>query len=235
MVAEAKRRGVNVTCETSTHYLVLDLDDLARLGPFGKVAPSLRSRAEVEELWDFILDGTIDALASDHCAFTAESKEPGRTDIWQAPNGLSAVQTLVPVFLDEALKRRVDWSRIATLIAGNPSCLWGLSPRKGALAVGADADLSLVELDHPWTIHGAELLQTQKWTPMEGRAIGVRVVKTILRGETVFDDDQPGDPILVKPGFGRFLSAGPHGGERRAAGAGGKSETIPTRKGGNSS
>lgn len=219
LVGEAKRRGINVTCETSTHYLVLDLDDLARLGPFAKVAPSLRSRAEVEDLWHYVLDGTIDCLASDHCAFTAASKEPGWQDIWEAPNGLSAIQTLVPVFVDEALKRGATWAMIAAFIATNASRLWGFAPRKGAIAVGADADLTLLELNRPWTIHGVDLLHTQKWTPMEGRTINVRVLKTLLRGETVFNAEHVDSPILVRPGFGEFLAPTRSAGERAAGSA----------------
>ena len=207
LVGEAKRRGINVTCETTAHYLCLDLDDFARLGPYGRVAPPLRSRDEVEGLWDHVADGTIDCLASDHCAFTAESKEPGRQNIWDAPDGLTGVQTNVPVFIDEAQRRGVPLSRIAAMIATGPSRVWRLGPRKGAIEVGRDGDLILVDLAVEWTIAGRDLLQTQKWTPFEGRAMQVRVVRTLVRGTTVFLDGAE-EPITVAPGFGRFVASG---------------------------
>ncbi len=108
-VARAKARGVRVTCETCPQYLALDHDDLARLGPFARCAPPIRSRADVEHLWERLADGTIDCITTDHCAFTYESRTRGADDIFAAPNGLPGIETFVPVVVTEARVRGFGW------------------------------------------------------------------------------------------------------------------------------
>jgi allantoinase len=204
LVRQAKADGVPVSCETCAHYLALDLDDLNRLGPFAKCAPAVRSPAEVAAMWDFVADGTIDCLATDHCAFTAESKEPGKADIFLAPNGLPEIQTNVPVFVHEARLRGISWDRISAMTSQNPAAIWGLGASKGSIRVGADADLVVIDPDAEWTVRGEELLQAQHWTQYEGRTLRGRIVRTLVRGTTVFDAGADA-PVRVEPGFGRFL------------------------------
>jgi allantoinase len=211
LIRQAKQRGVRVTCETCPQYLALDLDDLVRLGPFAKCAPAIRSREEVELMWRYVADGVIDCLTSDHCAFTAEVKQSGRDDIFQAPNGLAGIQTLLPVFVSEARRREIPWERIAQMTSGTPARLWHLAPKKGGIRVGADADLFLLDPAGSWAVRGDDLLHTHKWSPFEGRTLQGRIVRTILRGETVYRADAT-EPILVGAGFGRFVprqDAGP--------------------------
>ena len=204
LVRRAKREGVHVSCETAAHYLTLSTDDLERLGPFGRCAPALRSSAEVERMWEYVLDGTIDCLATDHCAFTAESKHGGDSDIFLAPNGLPEIQTNVPVFIELARQRAVSWSRITDMLSRIPSAIWGLDSRKGAIRVGLDADLVIFDPESDWVIRGEELLQAQKWTPYEGRAVRGRIVRTLVRGVTVYDQGSD-EVIRVRPGFGEFV------------------------------
>ena len=99
-------RGRPVTMEICPHHLLLDLDDLVRLGPYGVCAPALRERALVERLWDFVLDGTADCLVSDHSAYTREEKDAGCDDIFPSPLGCQVMQETVPLVLDEAFHRR---------------------------------------------------------------------------------------------------------------------------------
>jgi dihydroorotase-like cyclic amidohydrolase len=157
-----------------------------------------------------VLDGTIDLICSDHCPFTLESKEAGRDDIFQAPLGLSGVQTLLPGFFSEAVvKRGLSPERFVSLISANPARIFGLYPRKGTLAVGADADVTLLDPQAAWTVSVDDALHKQKWTPYEGKEITGRVVRTIRRGETIFDDSRQGeDRVTAKPGSGRFLPRG---------------------------
>jgi allantoinase len=204
LVRLAKLRGVRITCETCPHYLTLDLEDLVRLGPFAKCAPAIRSREEVDGLWRCVADGVIDCLTSDHCAFTAEVKESGRENIFDAPNGLAGIQTLLPVFASEARRRGISWERIAEMTAGGPARLWRLAPKKGAVRAGADADLTLFDPDAEWVVNKEELLHTQKWSPFEGREVRGRVVRTLLRGETVYQIDLE-ERVPVGLGFGRFV------------------------------
>lgn len=208
LIEAAKRRGVRAKVETCPQYLALDEEDLRRLGPFGRCAPAIRARAEVEGLWREIAAGHIDVISSDHCGYTIESKEAGYDDIWQAPLGLSGIQTMYPVVLDEMTHRRgLDVATFVRLSSANPARIFSLYPRKGSLNIGADADLAIYDQDQTWTVRGAEMLHRNKWTPFEGREVRGRVVRTIIRGRTAYQFD--GEPrIVAEPGYGRFLSRG---------------------------
>jgi allantoinase len=205
VVAAARARGVRVTCETCPQYLALDHDDLERLGPLARCAPPIRSRDDVERLWEHLAAGTIDCITTDHCAFTYESRLPGREDIFAAPNGLPGIETFVPVVVSEARRRGVGWERIAEWISGAPARLWQLAPRKGAIRPGADADLVLLDPQRTWTIRGADLHHTQKWTPFEGREVTGRVIRTLVRGRTVYAETADG-ATFAPCGTGRFVA-----------------------------
>ncbi len=204
LIKQAKARGVNVTAETCPQYLALDLDDLTRLRGFAKCAPAIRSAEEVEALWSYVTDGTIDCITSDHCSFTAASKAAGQDDIWQAPNGLTGIQTLLPVMISEGRRRGLSWSTIAELTSTAPARLWHLAPRKGSIQIDADADLVFVDPEAEWLVQNADLLHTQKWSPFEGSRLSGRIVRTMVRGTTAYALE---GGVQVKPGFGQFLPA----------------------------
>ena len=210
LIADARARGIRVTVETCPQYLALNTDDLVRLRGFGRCAPALREQHEVDAIWPSVLDETIDLICSDHCGFTAESKESGADDIFKAPLGLAGVQTLLPVFYDGAVKQRgMDPTQFVRQMATNPARIFGLYPRKGTLTIGADADVVLFDPQRAWTARGEEMLHRQKWTPFEGKTITGRVVRTIRRGETIFDDARDGNGRTpAAPGSGRFLPRG---------------------------
>jgi allantoinase len=210
LIRAAKERQVRVTAETCPQYLMLDTRDLARLAGFARCAPALREQTEVDAIWGYVLDGTIDLICSDHCPYTVESKQAGEDDIFQAPLGLSGVQTLLPAFFSEAVvKRGLPVERFVSLISANPARIFGLYPRKGSLAIGADADIALLDPNATWTVAVDDVLHKQKWTPYEGKEITGRVVRTIRRGETIFDDRLPGDDrVTACPGSGKFLPRG---------------------------
>lgn len=208
LVKAAKARGVPVSVETCPQYLALDEDDLRRLGPFGRCAPPLRARDEVEGVWRYVADGTVDVISSDHCGYTIESKEAGLDDIWRAPLGLSGIQTMYPIVLDDMLHQRgLDVGTFVRLSATNPARIFSLYPRKGTLQPGADADVVIYDTEREWTVRGEEMLHRNKWTPFEGRVVRSRVVRTIIRGRTVYQDD--GAPMVTgERGTGRFLPRG---------------------------
>ena len=210
LIQEAKSRGVNVTAETCPQYLMLNTDDLTRLAGFARCAPAIRDQAEVERIWEYVFDGTIDLICSDHCPYTVESKAAGAEDIFAAPLGLSGVQTLLPAVYSEAVvERGLPIERFVALIATNPARIFGLYPRKGNLTVGADADMTFLDPNATWSVTVADALHRHKWTPFEGKQMCGRVVRTIRRGETIFDDARAGEARLVaRPGSGRFLPRG---------------------------
>jgi allantoinase len=210
LILDARARGVRVTVETCPQYLALNLDDLARLKGFARCAPAIRDQAEVEAIWPYVLDETIDLVCSDHCGFTAESKQAGDDDIFAAPNGLPGVQQLLPVVFDGAVVRRgLDVSQFVRQLSTNPARIFGLYPRKGTIAAGSDADLVLLDPEREWTVQDEDTLHRQRWTPWVGKTLTGRVVRTIRRGETIYDDAREGEArVPAPPGSGRFLPRG---------------------------
>jgi allantoinase len=204
-VAAARAAGYSVTCETCPQYLVMDLTDLERLGPFARCAPALRDRQEVEALWTLVADGSVPALCSDHSPYTVAEKEAGYDNIFKAPLGLNVIQVMLPSILDAGVHARglaLTW--FANFSAAGPARILGLYPRKGSISVGADADLTLWDLDSEWEVRREALLSRHPWTPLEGRRLRGRVVRTIRRGQTVYTEGA----ICAPAGSGQFLSPG---------------------------
>jgi allantoinase len=197
-----KANGNRLSIETCPQYLALDEDDLIRLGPWAKCAPPLRSRQNVERLWDAVLDGTIDCLVSDHAPYRLDEKQAGQDDIWAAPNGLQVIQVMLPLIMDEALNRRgMRPEAFARFSSTNAARILGLFPRKGAILPGSDADLALYDPNLEWEVDPGLLFSKHKWTPFAGRTIRGKVLRTIVRGETVYHDGE----IVATPGHGTFL------------------------------
>jgi allantoinase len=198
LIAEARSAGQDVSVETCPHYLLLDESDLERLGAFGKCAPPLRSRQEVEDLWQAVLDGAIDWIASDHSPCPPTMKHTD--DIWSAWGGLGGVQTLLPALLSEGVHARgLSLPKLVSLIAGGPARRLGLYPRKGVLDPGSDADLVLVDLARDWTLQVADLRTRWPVNPFVGRSFRGQVIATLVRGTIVWRDGAP----RVAPGFGQ--------------------------------
>jgi allantoinase len=183
LVAEARARGVDVTCETCPHYLVLDADDAERLGAAAKCAPPLRPPAQREALWDRLLAGDVDLVATDHSPSPAALKGGDAFSAW---GGISGAQTLLVLLHDAGVVARgLPVERLAALTAGAPARRFGLAPAKGALAVGADADVVLLDPAAEWTLGHDDLLDRHRLSPFVGRRLRGRVVRTLLRGQTV--------------------------------------------------
>ena len=191
LVADARARGVDVTCETCPHYLVLDEEDAVRLGAVAKCAPPLRPAAEVEALWDHVRAGDVDLVATDHSPSPAALKETGG-DAFAAWGGIPGAQTLVALLYDQGVAGRgLPLARLGKLVAGMPALRFGLAPAKGALAVGADADMVVVDPRQNWRVERDDLLDRHRLSPFVGRTLRGRVARTILRGVTIAQDGAP--------------------------------------------
>jgi allantoinase len=206
-IAHARGKGVKVTVETCPQYLALNTDDLVAQRGFARCAPAIRSQSEVDAIWPYVLDETVDLICSDHCGFTADSKLMGADDIFKAPLGLSGIQTLLPSFFDTAVNQRsMALSQFVRQIATNPAQMFGLYPRKGTIAIGSDADVVILDPNKEWVVRGEDMLHKQKWTPFEGKTIKGRVLRTLRRGETIYNDAlEGGARTPATPGSGRFL------------------------------
>jgi allantoinase len=194
LVAQARARGVDVTCETCPHYLVLDDDDAERLGAVAKCAPPLRPTDEREALWVALQTGDIDLVATDHSPAPAALKHGD--DFFAVWGGIAGAQTLLALLYEEGVVGRgLPVAALTDLLAAAPARRFGLAPGKGALSVGADADVTLVDPAASWTIAREALLDRHRLSPFAGRTLRGRVVRTILRGRTVARDGRAvGEP-----------------------------------------
>ena len=193
LVQAAKARGLPVTCEVTPHHLFLSREDEARLGPLGKMNPPLREREEVEALWAG-LDG-VDCIATDHAPHTLEEKAQGME---AAPAGVPGLETMLPLLLTAFHQGRLTLETLIRLTSSGPARVYGLA-RKGRLAPGYDADLTLVALDERWQLSDEGLFTRCGWTPFAGREVKGRVRRVYLRGRLAYADGE----VLVEPGYGR--------------------------------
>jgi allantoinase len=185
MVAEARTRGVDVSCETCPHYLVLMEEDVETLGAVAKCAPPVRSQQEQDELWAHISSGALPMVASDHSPAPASLKSSD--NFFKVWGGISGCQTLLQLLLTEGYsKRDVPLATIASLTAGYVARRFGVSPRKGRIEVGAYADLALIDLRSSHLLEASDLLYRHKHSPYVGRTLRGRVVRTLVRGTTVW-------------------------------------------------
>ena len=187
-VADARVRGVDVSCETCPHYLVLTEDDAEALGNVAKCAPPLRPREESEALWQAIADGTLPMVASDHSPAPWTLKSDA--DAFAAWGGISGCQTMLPLLLSEGhLARGLELDLIARITSGYVARRFRF-PDKGRIEPGAEADFALVELGPSGELSAEELQYRHRHSPFLGRTFGARVARTLLRGQTVFADGQ---------------------------------------------
>jgi dihydroorotase-like cyclic amidohydrolase len=202
---------LDVRLETTLHHLALSYETYS--DQRGKVNPPIRSEADREALWDGVLRGDIDWVVSDH-ACCSESHKEG--DMWAALPGFGGSALLYPYLLTEGPQRGLSLERVVELAASNPARAYGLAGLKGEIAVGADADLAIVDMETPRTVTPETLLSAQEYTPFEGMQLVGWPVATLLRGQVVLRDGEPvGEPYgayirdalgQVRPRLERALS-----------------------------
>ncbi len=201
LIVEAKKRGVNVTCETCSHYLTLTEADMEQLGAVAKCAPPLRSADEQENLWNSFASGEIDTIGSDHSPSPPEMKTG--ENFFNGWGGISGVQHTLPILISEAhIKRQVALPLISKMTSFNIAARFSLPQNKGRIEIGADADFALVDLNDVFRVNADELYYRHKQTPYLGRSLRGRIVRTILRGQTIFKDGK-----IVSPPIGRLVKS----------------------------
>ncbi|WP_180897418.1 dihydropyrimidinase [Martelella soudanensis] len=209
-IRRARERGHVVIAETCPQYLLLteqDLDMPDMLGAKVMCSPPPRDTAAQAALWQGIEDGTVDIFNSDHAPyrFDAEGKlKAGPAPSFRAvANGIPGLETRMPILFSEGvMKGRIDLSRFVALTATNNAKLYGLAPRKGTIAIGADADIALWDPEKRVTIENGMLHHNVDYTPFEGLEIQGWPVTVLSRGEVIVDQGQ----LLARPGRGCFLT-----------------------------
>jgi len=202
LISTAKRRKSNVTAETCPHYLTLTRADVLKLGPYLKMSPPLKTEADVLALWHGLANRTIDMISSEHAPGEADEKEIGWENIWDAWGGIPSIETMLPIVLSEGVnKNRITIRRAAQVLSENPARRFGLYPRKGHIAVGADGDFTIVDLSAERKVKASELHYKVGWTPYEGWVFKGWPTTTIVRGQVVAKDGQ----ILAKEGLAQFV------------------------------
>jgi dihydroorotase len=185
-LAEAKARGVDITGETCPHYLLLSEQDYDKFGSVIRVNPPVREAVNRQPLWDALMDGTIDIIATDHAPHAPDEKT--RPDIWTVDCGFPGVETQMPLMLTEVNRGRATLENYVRWSAENPAKIWGLYPRKGTLTVGSDADIAIVDINREWTIDDALIQSRSKISPWQGRKATALPIHTLVRGRFVMKD-----------------------------------------------
>lgn len=199
---QAREEGMEIYIETCPQYLYLDERYVKKYGAYAKCNPALRDRARVEKMWDYIQDGTIDVVASDHAPYTVEEKEQSPEDIFVAPSGFPGLETRLPLMLKGVKDGKISLNRAVELLCTNPAQIFGLAG-KGDIKIGMDADFTLVDLNSEYALDHTKLHTMAKdiCKFMDGILVAGHIEKTVVRGEIVYD----GEGFPVEGGYGQWI------------------------------
>lgn len=199
---QARREGMEVYIETCPQYLYMDESYLEKYGAFAKCNPALRDKNRVRKMWDYIEDGSIDVVSSDHAPFTVAEKEKSPEDIFLAPAGFPGLETRLPLVFKAVKDGKISIQRAIQLVSTNPARIFELK-NKGDIRIGYDADFILIDLDKEYTVDHNKMFTLAKDTCkfMDGLPVAGEIEKTIVRGKIVFDQGK----FLVDAGYGKWI------------------------------
>lgn len=205
-VCRARTRGQEVYVETCPHYLLLTEEEYARPGFEGAryvLTPPLRKETDRQALWSALVQGTIDLVSTDHCPWNYRGqKERGREDFSLIPNGAPGIETRLALLWSEGVgKGRLSPEAFVALTATNPARLFGLYPRKGTIAPGADADLVIWDPARKVTLRAETLHQQVDYCPYEGWEVVGYPRDVLLRGRPIVRERR----FMGEPGRGTFV------------------------------
>ena len=186
LIADAKARGLPLTCEVTPHHLFLTEADAQRLGPLGNMRPVLATADDVAALWEHLAT-TVDCIATDHAPHTLAEKQASN------PPGVPGLETSLPLMLTAVADGRLALDRLVALMATNPRRIFGLPEQP-------DTQVE-VSVGERWRIDAAGLHTRCGWTPFAGMEVAGRVRRVVLRGEIVYEDGI----LSAAPGSGRVL------------------------------
>ena len=203
IVREARLEGLDLFAETCTHYLVftdkmLERDD----GIKWICSPPLRSQAIQDRLWESIKNSNISMVTSDDAAYSWEAKLHGADRFDKCPNGIPGIEPRLSILYSEGVAGgRISLPRFIELISTAPATLFGLTPQKGSLNPGADADIVLFDPDAQWVMSRETLHMASDWSAYDDIEVTGKIMKVFSRGELIIDEDR----CLAERGRGRYL------------------------------
>lgn len=201
LIHEAKERGVNVFAESAPHLFQFTVDDMKEKGPYLKFSPVMHDKENQNEMWELINKGYVDYIGSDHSPYTKEEKEVGEKDIWKAPNGIPGVETSMAVFLNAVNEGKISLNDLVRMTSYNTAKIYKLSPDKGSITIGTDADFTIVDMELKKSIKSEELKSKCKWSPYIGIEFKGWPVMTIVRGKVIYKDGV----IEGNKGYGKYI------------------------------
>lgn len=194
LLQAARAEELRVTVETCPHYLAFCAEEIEDGRTEFKCAPPIRDRENQDRLWDAILSGAIDLVATDHSPAPPEIKHLADGDFAAAWGGIASLQIGLAAVWTGASTRGASLAQLTRWMSAQPAALAGLSEQKGTLAVGRDADLILWDPDEDWIVDPAALEHRHSVTPYAGMRLRGRVHRTFLRGELVYDEGRFPEP-----------------------------------------
>jgi allantoinase len=199
LVKEAKARGVDVIAETCPSYIFMSDEYLSEFGPYAKNNPPLRSEANRQELWDYINDGTIDYIATDHSPWRPESKDGG---IFTANSGIASFDMILPVMIDAINRDVINYGKAVVMLSEKPADVFKLG-EKGHLKPGFDADFVLVNMKGEFVFDMKKSYSKAGETMhvFDGKKLSGKIQSTWVRGTKVHEDGK----TLAEAGYGRFV------------------------------
>jgi allantoinase len=184
MLRAARSEGLPITVETCPHYLTFAAEEIASGATLFKCAPPIRGRANRDALWQALVEGEIDLIATDHSPCPPALK--GDDDFIAAWGGIASLELSLPVVWTGASSRGIPLFRVAEWLSSAPAALAGLHSRKGVIATGRDADFVIWDPDAEFVVDESRLRQRHKRTPYAGRRLRGRVLETYVRGDVVY-------------------------------------------------
>jgi dihydroorotase len=182
LVRQAKKEGQRVTAEATPHHLLLTDECCRSYDTNFKMSPPLRTAADVKAVVEAVKDGTIDVLATDHAPHLAEEKE---LEFPYAPNGILGMECALPQYIKALVEPgHIDWVRLVELMSTRPAQILNL--KKGTLAIGADADITIFDPKRQWTIDPNQFRSKSRNCPFAGWSVTGRVIATIVDGEVKY-------------------------------------------------
>jgi dihydroorotase (multifunctional complex type) len=190
-VAQERKQGAQLAAEGCPQYFLLREDEVLEHGALRKFTPPARARTDDDEkqMWQLLRQGTLTHMSTDHAPSTLEQKRAG--DIWNVHFGLPGLDSTMSLLLDAAARGHLAYEDVVRVYSESPARTYGLWPRKGRLAAGADADIVLVNPTGERTLRNEDVLSKAGWTPFHGRRVRGQVVRTYLRGTLVAEEGKP--------------------------------------------